>query len=159
MIWWKYLEKKCFHWFNCCSFFLRVCRLTGFRLPPPIVSTGARLTLWLLSDYAVSGQGFKAAYEGKSEIETYKQIHLCSSFFHTHIFISYFIFTFCSFWCLFVSLTVSFKLFKVLALLSCLCSSCCVSQWLLATLCYPCIELTYWWMLALACLLFVAWLY
>ncbi|KAB5530866.1 hypothetical protein PHYPO_G00134270 [Pangasianodon hypophthalmus] len=38
-------------------------RLTGFRLPPPIVSTGARLTLWLLSDYAVSGQGFKAVYE------------------------------------------------------------------------------------------------
>ncbi|XP_039461230.1 CUB and sushi domain-containing protein 1a [Oreochromis aureus] len=38
-------------------------RLTGFQLPPPIVSTGSRLTLWLLSDYAVSGQGFKAAYE------------------------------------------------------------------------------------------------
>uniref|UniRef100_A0AAR2L905 CUB and Sushi multiple domains 2 n=1 Tax=Pygocentrus nattereri TaxID=42514 RepID=A0AAR2L905_PYGNA len=38
-------------------------RLTGFQLPPPIVSTGARLTLWLLSDYAVSGQGFKAVYE------------------------------------------------------------------------------------------------
>ncbi|XP_023815635.1 CUB and sushi domain-containing protein 2 isoform X1 [Oryzias latipes] len=38
-------------------------RLTGFQLPPPIVSTGSRLTLWLLSDYAVSGQGFKAVYE------------------------------------------------------------------------------------------------
>uniref|UniRef100_A0AAQ4QYC2 CUB and Sushi multiple domains 2 n=1 Tax=Gasterosteus aculeatus aculeatus TaxID=481459 RepID=A0AAQ4QYC2_GASAC len=38
-------------------------RLTGFQLPSPIVSTGSRLTLWLLSDYAVSGQGFKAAYE------------------------------------------------------------------------------------------------
>ncbi|XP_026144649.1 CUB and sushi domain-containing protein 2 [Carassius auratus] len=38
-------------------------RLTGFQLPAPIVSTGPRLTLWLLSDYAVSGQGFKAVYE------------------------------------------------------------------------------------------------
>ncbi|XP_067112326.1 CUB and sushi domain-containing protein 2 [Osmerus mordax] len=38
-------------------------RLTGFQLPSPIVSTGPRLTLWLLSDYAVSGQGFKAVYE------------------------------------------------------------------------------------------------
>uniref|UniRef100_A0A8C6TIS3 CUB and Sushi multiple domains 2 n=1 Tax=Neogobius melanostomus TaxID=47308 RepID=A0A8C6TIS3_9GOBI len=38
-------------------------RLTGFQLPAPIVSTGSRLTLWLLSDYAVSGQGFKAGYE------------------------------------------------------------------------------------------------
>lgn len=38
-------------------------RLTGFQLPAPIVSTGSRLTLWLLSDYAVSGQGFKAVYE------------------------------------------------------------------------------------------------
>ncbi|XP_023687916.2 CUB and sushi domain-containing protein 2 isoform X1 [Paramormyrops kingsleyae] len=38
-------------------------RLTGFQLPPPIVSSGPRLTLWLLSDYAVSGQGFKAYYE------------------------------------------------------------------------------------------------
>uniref|UniRef100_A0A6Q2X998 CUB and Sushi multiple domains 2 n=1 Tax=Esox lucius TaxID=8010 RepID=A0A6Q2X998_ESOLU len=38
-------------------------RLTGFQLPPPIVSSGPRLTLWLLSDYAVSGQGFKAIYE------------------------------------------------------------------------------------------------
>uniref|UniRef100_A0A8C9Y1H6 CUB and Sushi multiple domains 2 n=1 Tax=Sander lucioperca TaxID=283035 RepID=A0A8C9Y1H6_SANLU len=37
--------------------------LTGFQLPSPIVSTGSRLTLWLLSDYAVSGQGFKAVYE------------------------------------------------------------------------------------------------
>uniref|UniRef100_A0A3B4AL78 Uncharacterized protein n=1 Tax=Periophthalmus magnuspinnatus TaxID=409849 RepID=A0A3B4AL78_9GOBI len=40
-----------------------VLRLTGFQLPAPIVSTGSRLTLWLLSDYAVSGQGFKAVYE------------------------------------------------------------------------------------------------
>uniref|UniRef100_A0A8C1UMN4 CUB and Sushi multiple domains 2 n=1 Tax=Cyprinus carpio TaxID=7962 RepID=A0A8C1UMN4_CYPCA len=37
-------------------------RLTGFQLPAPIVSTGPRLTLWLLSDYAVSGQGFKLVY-------------------------------------------------------------------------------------------------
>lgn len=43
-----------------------VLRLTGFQLPSPIVSTGSRLTLWLLSDYAVSGQGFKAVYEGKT---------------------------------------------------------------------------------------------
>ncbi|XP_029590487.1 CUB and sushi domain-containing protein 1-like [Salmo trutta] len=39
-------------------------RLTGFQLPSPIVSTGPSLTLWLLTDYAVSGQGFKAIYEG-----------------------------------------------------------------------------------------------
>ncbi|KAL4624103.1 CUB and sushi domain-containing protein 1-like [Arapaima gigas] len=38
-------------------------RLTGFELPAPIVSSTPRLTLWLLSDYAVSGQGFKASYE------------------------------------------------------------------------------------------------
>ncbi|KAK6324287.1 hypothetical protein J4Q44_G00066260, partial [Coregonus suidteri] len=38
-------------------------RLTGFQLPSPIVSTGPVLTLWLLTDYAVSGQGFKAIYE------------------------------------------------------------------------------------------------
>uniref|UniRef100_A0A8C7F586 CUB and Sushi multiple domains 2 n=1 Tax=Oncorhynchus kisutch TaxID=8019 RepID=A0A8C7F586_ONCKI len=38
-------------------------RLTGFQLPSPIVSTGPSLTLWLLTDYAVSGQGFKAVYE------------------------------------------------------------------------------------------------
>lgn len=42
-----------------------VLRLTGFQLPSPIVSTASRLTLWLLSDYAVSGQGFKVTYEGK----------------------------------------------------------------------------------------------
>ena len=49
-----------------CPFCVSVCRLTGFQLPSPIVSTGPRLTLWLLSDYAVSGQGFKAIYEGKA---------------------------------------------------------------------------------------------
>ncbi|XP_036397589.1 CUB and sushi domain-containing protein 1-like [Megalops cyprinoides] len=38
-------------------------RLTGFQLPAPIVSSGPRLTLWFLSDYAVSGQGFRASYE------------------------------------------------------------------------------------------------
>lgn len=48
------------------SFFSLSGRLTGFQLPSPIVSTGSWLTLWLLSDYAVSGQGFKAVYEGKS---------------------------------------------------------------------------------------------
>lgn len=46
-------------------------RLTGFQLPSPIVSTGSRLTLWLLSDYAVSGQGFKAAYEGNTTPRLY----------------------------------------------------------------------------------------
>ncbi|XP_072890402.1 CUB and sushi domain-containing protein 2-like [Hemitrygon akajei] len=38
-------------------------RLTGFQIPPPIVSSGSVLTLWLLSDYAVSAQGFRAIYE------------------------------------------------------------------------------------------------
>ncbi|KAI4818315.1 hypothetical protein KUCAC02_011659, partial [Chaenocephalus aceratus] len=41
----------------------RKLQLSGFQLPSPIVSTGSRITLWLLSDYAVSGQGFKAVYE------------------------------------------------------------------------------------------------
>lgn len=40
-------------------------RLTGFQLPSPIVSSGSVLTLWLISDYAVSAQGFRAVYEGK----------------------------------------------------------------------------------------------
>lgn len=55
--------------FFCASLLLSLCpfvlRLTGFQLPSPIVSTASRLTLWLLSDYAVSGQGFKVTYEGK----------------------------------------------------------------------------------------------
>uniref|UniRef100_A0A7N4NRF0 CUB and Sushi multiple domains 2 n=1 Tax=Sarcophilus harrisii TaxID=9305 RepID=A0A7N4NRF0_SARHA len=38
-------------------------RLTGFQLPAPIVSTGVILSLWLVSDYAVSAQGFHANYE------------------------------------------------------------------------------------------------
>ncbi|XP_019343511.2 CUB and sushi domain-containing protein 2 isoform X1 [Alligator mississippiensis] len=38
-------------------------RLTGFQLPAPIVSTGVVLSLWLVSDYAVSAQGFQANYE------------------------------------------------------------------------------------------------
>ncbi|XP_067863040.1 CUB and sushi domain-containing protein 2 [Heptranchias perlo] len=38
-------------------------RLTGFQLPPPVVSSSSVLTLWLLSDYAVSAQGFRAIYE------------------------------------------------------------------------------------------------
>lgn len=41
-------------------------RLTGFQLPAPIVSTGPVLSLWLVSDYAVSAQGFQASYEGES---------------------------------------------------------------------------------------------
>eukprot|EP00062_Callorhinchus_milii_P009370 gi/632953198/ref/XP_007892273.1/ PREDICTED: CUB and sushi domain-containing protein 1 [Callorhinchus milii] len=38
-------------------------RVTGFQLPSPIVSTGSILTLWFTTDFAVSAQGFKAAYE------------------------------------------------------------------------------------------------
>lgn len=61
------LISSCFLWLrlSLCPF---VCRLTGFQLPSPIVSTGSMLTLWLLSDYAVSGQGFKVNYEGKKYI-------------------------------------------------------------------------------------------
>lgn len=55
------------------SFCPFVLRLTGFQLPSPIVSTGSRLTLWLLSDYAVSGQGFKAVYEGNSTLFIFQQ--------------------------------------------------------------------------------------
>lgn len=44
-------------------------RLTGFQLPAPIVSTGVVLSLWLVSDYAVSAQGFQANYEGKCPIQ------------------------------------------------------------------------------------------
>lgn len=70
-------------------FLLGVYRLTGFRLPPPIVSTGARLTLWLLSDYAVSGQGFKAVYEGRSGME-----HVCVLLSHPALIF----FLFCFVW-------------------------------------------------------------
>ncbi|KAJ8402877.1 hypothetical protein AAFF_G00361910 [Aldrovandia affinis] len=45
-------------------------RLTGFQLPTPIVSSGPRLTLWFLSDYAVSGQGFTASYKERSAAAT-----------------------------------------------------------------------------------------
>ncbi|CAH2222352.1 Hypothetical predicted protein [Pelobates cultripes] len=38
-------------------------RLTGFHLPSPIVSSSNLLTLWLVSDYAVSAQGFHSSYE------------------------------------------------------------------------------------------------
>lgn len=48
------------------TFLLISFRLTGFQLPAPIVSTGVVLSLWLVSDYAVSAQGFQANYEGKS---------------------------------------------------------------------------------------------
>lgn len=40
------------------------------------MSTGSILTLWLLSDYAVSGQGFKVNYEGKKKKK--KQFHFIS---------------------------------------------------------------------------------
>lgn len=38
-------------------------RLTGFQLPATIVSAATTLTLRLISDYAVSAQGFHASYE------------------------------------------------------------------------------------------------
>ncbi|XP_036084876.1 CUB and sushi domain-containing protein 1 isoform X1 [Rousettus aegyptiacus] len=38
-------------------------RLSGFRLPSSVVSTGSVLTLWFTTDFAVSAQGFKALYE------------------------------------------------------------------------------------------------
>ncbi|XP_032016053.1 CUB and sushi domain-containing protein 2 isoform X5 [Hylobates moloch] len=38
-------------------------RLTGFQLPATIVSAAATLSLHLISDYAVSAQGFHATYE------------------------------------------------------------------------------------------------
>lgn len=40
-------------------------RLTGFQLPATIVSAATTLTLRLISDYAVSAQGFHASYEGR----------------------------------------------------------------------------------------------
>ncbi|MXQ80430.1 hypothetical protein E5288_WYG006435 [Bos mutus] len=39
-------------------------RLTGFQLPATIVSAATTLSLRLISDYAVSAQGFHASYEG-----------------------------------------------------------------------------------------------
>lgn len=41
-------------------------RLSGFRLPSSVVSTGSVLTLWFTTDFAVSAQGFKALYEGRT---------------------------------------------------------------------------------------------
>lgn len=40
-------------------------RLTGFQLPATIVSAASILSLSLISDYAVSAQGFRASYEGR----------------------------------------------------------------------------------------------
>lgn len=56
-------------------FLLISSRLTGFQLPAPIVSTGVVLSLWLVSDYAVSAQGFQANYEGKCPMHTLN--HMC----------------------------------------------------------------------------------
>lgn len=44
-------------------------RLSGFMLPSPIVSSGSILALWFTTDFAVSAQGFKAVYEGKTLYE------------------------------------------------------------------------------------------
>lgn len=41
-------------------------RLSGFQLPSSVVSTGSVLTLWFTTDFAVSAQGFKALYEGRT---------------------------------------------------------------------------------------------
>uniref|UniRef100_A0A8C9F9J0 CUB and Sushi multiple domains 2 n=1 Tax=Pavo cristatus TaxID=9049 RepID=A0A8C9F9J0_PAVCR len=58
-------------------------RLTGFQLPAPIVSTGVVLSLWLVSDYAVSAQGFQANYEGKCPmhacLESYVRPLMCDA--------------------------------------------------------------------------------
>lgn len=47
---------------NCTSLSFR---LTGFQLPATIVSVATTLSLRLVSDYAVSAQGFHASYEGR----------------------------------------------------------------------------------------------
>lgn len=47
---------------NCTSLSFR---LTGFQLPATIVSAATTLSLHLISDYAVSAQGFRASYEGR----------------------------------------------------------------------------------------------
>lgn len=52
--------------------FLPVCRLSGFMLPSPIVSSGSILALWFTTDFAVSAQGFKAVYEGKQMWDVWK---------------------------------------------------------------------------------------
>lgn len=51
---------------RCCVTFLSLRRLSGFMLPSPIVSTGSIMALWFTTDFAVSAQGFKAIYEGKT---------------------------------------------------------------------------------------------
>lgn len=56
--------KKCLLLFFFLSF-----RLSGFMLPSPIVSSGSILALWFTTDFAVSAQGFKAVYEGKTVCE------------------------------------------------------------------------------------------
>lgn len=58
-------------------FLLISSRLTGFQLPAPIVSTGVMLSLWLVSDYAVSAQGFQANYEGECPMHTHLESYLC----------------------------------------------------------------------------------
>lgn len=63
------------------TFLLISSRLTGFQLPAPIVSTGVVLSLWLVSDYAVSAQGFQANYEGKSaQFSNCLELYLCLAY-------------------------------------------------------------------------------
>lgn len=63
---------NCLAVFQRCIFFniAFLCfRLSGFMLPSPIVSSGSILALWFTTDFAVSAQGFKAVYEGKTMCE------------------------------------------------------------------------------------------
>lgn len=57
--------QRCIFWNISVLFF----RLSGFMLPSPVVSSGSILALWFTTDFAVSAQGFKAVYEGKTVCE------------------------------------------------------------------------------------------
>ncbi|ELW48602.1 CUB and sushi domain-containing protein 2 [Tupaia chinensis] len=54
-------------------------RLTGFQLPATIVSAATVLSLRLISDYAVSAQGFRASYEGDQEEDVLPSCHFYST--------------------------------------------------------------------------------
>lgn len=57
--------QRCIFW----NIFVLFFRLSGFMLPSPVVSSGSILALWFTTDFAVSAQGFKAVYEGKTMCE------------------------------------------------------------------------------------------
>lgn len=71
-VWWIKFEYytdehwRCIYHFNF--------RLSGFMLPSPIVSSGSILALWFTTDFAVSAQGFKAIYEGRTHFFFYHTI-------------------------------------------------------------------------------------